>query len=116
MLTNVSNFHRLTRAGLHRHHLPAAALAGQPAGVPRERERERERERGRAAGDPAVDPGHLHPGLQALLPARRHGGEPPDPHLQQRHRPLRTPVGRGSGTRPIRRVYGEVAECFSPFC
>ena len=74
--------------GLHGHHLPAPALERLPPGLPRERERER----GRPAGLPPLDPRHLHPRLQTFLPARRHGGEPPHTHLQQRHGPLRSPV------------------------
>lgn len=70
--------------GLHCNHLPPSALAWLPPGVPREWERQR----GRAPRVPAVDPWHLHPRLQALLPAWRHSGKPPHPHLQQRDRSL----------------------------
>lgn len=75
-------------SGLHCHHLPPPAVARLQAGLPGEREHQH----GRAPGVAALDPRHVHPRLQALLPARRDGGEPPDTHLQQRHRPVRPPV------------------------
>ena len=87
-----------TRAtGLHGHHLPAPALDRREAGVPGEQEPES----GRAPGGAALGARHLHRGLQEVLPPRHHRGEPSNPHLPQRHRPLRSEV-RGSGGQGVR--------------
>lgn len=74
--------------GLHCDHLPPSTLAWFPAGVPRKWECQC----GWTPRVTAVDPWHLHPRLQALLPAWRHGGKPPHPHLQQWNCSLRTSV------------------------
>lgn len=66
-------------SGLYSNYLPSSAMAWLQAGFPRKRERQS----GWTSGVTAVDPWHLHPRLQALLPAWCHGGKPPHTHLQQ---------------------------------
>lgn len=75
-------------SGLHSNYLPPSAVAWLQAGVPGKWEHQC----GRTPRVTALDPWHLHPRLQALLPAWRHGGKPPHTHLQQWHCSLRPPV------------------------
>lgn len=85
---SIIEYKSINFSGLHCNYLPPTAVAWFQASV----SRKWECQCGRTPCVTALDPWHLHPGLQALLPAWRHSGKPPHSHLQQWHCTLRPAV------------------------
>lgn len=79
--------------GLHSHHIPPAALDRPTAGVRRQQELH---SRCPSCGVP-LGTGHLHCGVQEVLPPWSHGGKQAHPPLLQWYGPVCTQVSKHLG-------------------